>query len=558
MNGKTVDSAGGGIVSEDAGTGAGAGTGVSYDVVVVGGGAAGLSGALTLARARRRVLVVDSGEPRNAPAAHMHGYLGSDGIDPALLLAAGRDEVKAYGGELVQGQVVDVARDGESGAFRVVLDDGTVHTAARLLVTTGLVDVLPEVPGLAGRWGRDVLHCPYCHGYEARDAAVGVLATGPRSVHQALLWRQWSADVTFFAHTYAHALADEERERLEARGIAVVEGEVSEVLVEGDAVRGVRLGGAAPEGAEGTASGGAEGGVVRECSALVVAPELLARDGFLGALGIGGGGTEPVAVDATGATEAAGVWAAGNVVSPHDQVLSAAAAGSRAAAAINADLVEEETARAVAHRRGTEFWDGFYGEKDRIWSGNPNVVLVREAAGLAPGRALDLGCGEGADAVWLARQGWRVTGVDISRVALERAAGHAADAGEEVASRIDWQRHDLAETFPEGEFDLVSVQFLHSTVELPRERILYRAARAVAAGGVLLIEGHGGFPSWDEEARARHEHVHFPTPEEVVESLELPEGEWEVVLSEEHERTQKNREGVEGTRIDSTVLLRRR
>lgn len=159
----------------------------AYDVVVVGGGAAGLSGAVALARARRWVLVVDAGQPRNAPAGHVHNYLSRDGTPPAELLAAGRDEVTRYGGELVTGRVESVVKEGDG--FLVKLDGGGAVGARRLLVTTGLVDELPDVPGVAERWGRDVLHCPYCHGWEVRDRRIGVLATGPMAVHQAELWR---------------------------------------------------------------------------------------------------------------------------------------------------------------------------------------------------------------------------------------------------------------------------------------------------------------------------------------------------------------------------------
>ncbi|WP_031091667.1 SAM-dependent methyltransferase [Streptomyces sp. NRRL S-15] len=202
-------------------------------------------------------------------------------------------------------------------------------------------------------------------------------------------------------------------------------------------------------------------------------------------------------------------------------------------------------------RTDAEMWDDRYRESDRIWSGNPNVVLVREVEGLTPGRALDLGCGEGADAVWLARFGWKVTATDISRVALERAAVHAADAG--VADRTDWQWHDLGASFPEGEYDLVSAQFLHSMGNLPREEILRRAAAAVAPGGVLLVVGHAGFPSWEHD----HPDVELPTTDEVLASLELPEGEWEVLLSEEHERVQNDPEGNPTTRTDNALKVRR-
>ncbi|MFF4247778.1 SAM-dependent methyltransferase [Streptomyces sp. NPDC001822] len=202
-------------------------------------------------------------------------------------------------------------------------------------------------------------------------------------------------------------------------------------------------------------------------------------------------------------------------------------------------------------RTDAEMWDDRYRESDRIWSGKPNTVLVREVEDLKPGRALDLGCGEGADAVWLARGGWQVTATDISRVALERAAVHAADAG--VADRVDWQWHDLGATFPAGEYDLVSAQFLHSMGDLPRERILRRAAEAVAPGGVLLIVGHAGFPSWDHG----HADMELPTTDEVLASLELPDGQWEVLLSGEHERVQNDPDGNPTTRTDNALKVRR-
>ncbi|GAB3825224.1 SAM-dependent methyltransferase [Kribbella italica] len=207
-----------------------------------------------------------------------------------------------------------------------------------------------------------------------------------------------------------------------------------------------------------------------------------------------------------------------------------------------------------------EWWNTFYAERDQIWSGKPNAVLVGEVAGLTPGRALDLGCGEGADAIWLAQQGWAVTGVDISSVALGRAAEHAEDAG--VGDRIEWQLHELGTSFPDGEFDLVSAQFLHSKTELDRDAILRRAAGAVARGGVLLIEGHMAFPSseaqGEHEAHNPHPDVHFPTPDEVVEGLALTDGEWEILVSEVHDRAQVMRDGVPITRRDSTVKVRRR
>lgn len=314
----------------------------TYDVVVVGGGAAGLSAAVALSRARRSVLVVDAGSPRNAPAGHVHNYLGREGIAPADLLAAGRAEVASYGGEVIAGTVVSAtAADGDDGGFTVALADSRVVYGRRLLVTTGLVDELPAVTGLAERWGRDVLHCPYCHGWEVRDQALGILGS-PMGVHQALLFRQWSADVTLFGHDQP-APSAEEREQLAARGIAFVEGEIEALEVTDDRVTGVRL----------------RSGDVVPRQAVVVAPRFIARAEILDTLGLkvtelemGGQvlGTY-VAADAFGATSVPGVWVAGNVADLRAQVISAATAGLNAGAAINSDLITEETRRAVDARR---------------------------------------------------------------------------------------------------------------------------------------------------------------------------------------------------------------
>jgi thioredoxin reductase len=310
-----------------------------YDVVVVGGGAAGLSGALALARARRRVLVVDAGAPRNAPAGHVHNYLGREGTAPTDLLAIGREEVAGYGGEIVTGQVVSAERGTER--FQVHFADGTWVSARRLLVTTGLVDELPDIPGVAELWGSDVLHCPYCHGWEVSDRAIGVLG-GPVGVYQALLWRQWSEDVTLFRHT-GPAPTDDEREQLAARGIALVEGEVTGVETSGGRLSGVRL-----------ASGEVMG---RE--ALAVAPRFVANAAVLTSIGLEAVEQEMhgrvvgsyVPADAMGATAVPGVWVAGNVANLQAQVIAAAAAGLNAAAAMNADLIAEDTRLAVASAR---------------------------------------------------------------------------------------------------------------------------------------------------------------------------------------------------------------
>ncbi len=325
-----------------------------HDVVVIGGGAAGLSGALTLGRARRSVLVIDAGEPRNAPAGAVHAYLGHEGTPPGELLAAGRAEVRGYGVELRNGLAVAATREGE--AVRVTLADATEVRARRLLVTTGLVDELPDVPGLAELWGTDVLHCPYCHGWEVRDQAIGVLGTGPLAVHQALLWRQWSDDVTLFRHTLDE-LDERSCEELAARGVGVVDGEVAGLETRGGRLTGVRL----------------VNGTVTARQILVVAGQLKPRAGVLSSLGIEptdlemGGAVigAHIAADPTGATAVPGVWVAGNVASPIDQVVAAAAAGVRAGAAINADLIAEETRRAVEVRRAPHSGAPFSAESER-------------------------------------------------------------------------------------------------------------------------------------------------------------------------------------------------
>ncbi len=329
-----------------AGGGAAAvGRGEWYDVVVVGGGAAGLSGALALARARRAVLVVDGGQPRNAPAARVHNYLSRDGAAPSELLAAGRAEVTGYGGRIISGSVASATRlDGQDdrGGFRMTLTGGAIVYARRLLVATGLVDELPDVPGVAERWGCDVLHCPYCHGWEVRDQAIGVLATGPLAAHQAQLFRQLSADVTLFLHTEPEPSA-EESARLAARGISVVHGEVVSLEVTGNHLSGVRL---------------ASGQVVPR-QAVVVGPRFNARADVGASLGLATTelrvagqviGTY-VPTDPTGATAVPGVWVAGNVTDLMAQVIGAAAAGLMVGAAVNADLIAEDIERAVAAYR---------------------------------------------------------------------------------------------------------------------------------------------------------------------------------------------------------------
>jgi thioredoxin reductase len=281
------------------------------------------------------VLVIDAGEQRNRPASGVHGFLTRDGLAPAELVALGRAEVERYGGTVLDGRVA--ALDGSAGAFVVTLEDGRVIGARRLLVTTGLVDELPDVPGLRELWGTDVVHCPYCHGYEVRDEPIGVLCSGPRAVHLAQLFRQLSDDVALFLHTGPRPSV-EESEGLAARGIAIIEGEVAALETEAGRLRGVRL---------------ASGEIVPR-RVLAVETRLVARAGLLAGVGLEATeqplGGERIEADATGLTAVPGVWVAGNVSDLMAWVSGAASAGALAGAAINNDLVAEDTRAAVELR----------------------------------------------------------------------------------------------------------------------------------------------------------------------------------------------------------------
>jgi thioredoxin reductase len=307
----------------------------TYDVVVVGGGAAGLSGALALGRSRRSVLVVDAGEPRNRPAGHVHNYLGREGTPPNELLAIGRAEVEQYGVRVEHGTVVAAERRGSHFAIR--RSDGGELWARRLLLATGLTDRLPDLSGIADGWGRTVLHCAYCHGWEVRDHAIGVLGTGPMAVHQTLMFRNLSADVILFSHT-APALAPDEVEQLDALGVVVINEPVA-----GWEAGGVRL----------------ESGELVPRQVLVVSPVFRTRPGLLESLGLS---SEPVEIDGhvigsqvptdpTGRTAVDCVWAAGNLANYQAQVISSAAVGLVAGAAINADLIAEDARLAVERTR---------------------------------------------------------------------------------------------------------------------------------------------------------------------------------------------------------------
>ena len=289
----------------------------AIDVAIIGGGPAGLSAALVLGRARRRVVVIDAGAPRNAPATHMHGFLSRDGTPPADLLTAARAEVRGYGVEIIEDRVVAAA-----AGFTLRLGGGRTLAARQLLLATGATDELPQVAGAVERWGRDLLHCPYCHGWEVRDQPLGVLGTGAGSVEYAHLLRQWTGDLVFFTH--ASIVTDAERATLGARGIAIVDGSVERLVVSDDRLHAVQL---------------ADGRAIPR-AALFFRPALREHtNGPAADLGCETATDGLVLTDAEGRTSEPGVWAAGNATNPRAQVITAAGEGSAVAIAINTALV---------------------------------------------------------------------------------------------------------------------------------------------------------------------------------------------------------------------------
>jgi len=444
------------------------------DVAVVGGSAAGLAAALQLGRQRRSVIVVDSGEPRNAPAAHVYGYLSREGSPSSQLTAAAREEVRSYGGEVLAGLVSLVARTDED-CFRVELVGGHSIVARRVLAATGLADELPEIEGLAGRWGRDVIHCPFCHGYEVRDRRIVQIVTHSAGLHTAGLFRQLSTRLTVVVHGPVE-VDGPEVEALRASGVDIRHGRVSRIVTGSDGhVAAVEL---------------ADHERI-DADVVAIGPRFRARAEPFAALGLrpavhpSGLGVF-VETDAMGETAVPGLYAAGNVTDPSQQVLQAAADGSRVGAMISFSLVHDDIRAAARSSPNEADWDHRYGGA-QMWSGNPNGTLVAEVIGMTPGRALDVGAGEGGDAFWLAQQGWRVTANDISQRALDRVDAEAVRRGLHVeCHHADANALDAFET---AAFDLVSAQYA-SIPRTPDGRAVSNLLNAVAPGGTLLVVSH--------------------------------------------------------------------
>jgi thioredoxin reductase len=301
-----------------------------WDCIVVGGGAAGLSAALVLGRARRRTLVVDAGEPSNSVVEGIGGLLGSDHRPPAAFYAAGRAEIAAYPTvELRAGEVVGGSRDDDG--FTLALRDGSRERARRVLLATGMDYRYPELDGIPERWGRSVFHCPFCHGWEVRDRPLGVLDRGEAGATRALLLRAWSEDVTLLTSGPAE-LEPQEAERLAAAGVAVEERDVTGLRGPGDRLTAVVF---------------ADGGE-QACGGLLVPVTLHQRSELAEQLGAESAEPTPLApaavgVDPMSLTNVPDLAAAGDVTGQMPSVANVVAAGSKAAAMLVHSLMEERS-----------------------------------------------------------------------------------------------------------------------------------------------------------------------------------------------------------------------
>lgn len=510
------------------------------DVAVIGGSAAGLAAALQISRQRRSVVVVDDGTPRNAPAAHMHGYLGHEGVAPGELMAVGREEVRSYGGELLAGRVLGV-RQLDDGRFQLDLTGGHAIVARRVLVATGLSDEIPAIEGLAEQWGRGAVHCPFCHGFEVRDQRLVQIVTHPLGLHPTPLFRHLTSQLTVVLHDPT-GVDEAAVAALAASGVVIERAEARRVQSgpDGD-VSGVEL----------------VDGRVLEADAVVVGARFHARAEVLAGVGLATsphptGAGDVLEVDARGETAVRGIYAAGNVTDPSLQVLPAAAQGSQVGAMIAFSLADESM-RDAAQLTGDEAdWDHRYGGADRAWSGNPNGTLVLEVTGLPASTALDVGAGEGADALWLAERGWKVTATDISGNALARVRMESERRGLDI-HLIRSDANDLA-PFGTDTFDLVSLQY-GSFKRTPDQRGLRSLLDAVAPGGTLLVVHHDMTPLQEPFDVAIQTRMYDPQAyvgvDEVAAAVAGDPGTWDVQV---HETRPRPPGAASAHHVDDVVL----
>lgn len=510
------------------------------DVLVVGGSAAGLAAALQLARQRRSVIVVDSGEPRNAPASHMHGYLGHEAAAPSLLTSIGREEVRSHGGEVLRGRVVGVARTDDR--FEARLLGGHTIAARRVLIATGIEDVLPDIEGLEKHWGRDVIHCPFCHGFEVRDRRVVQIVTHPMALHPTPLFRQLTADLTVVLHDDVQVDAAHV-DAMRSAGVTFVNGTVIAINDAGGRVTAVEL----------------SDGRRIPADAVAIAPRFRARAEPFEDLGIKAvphpsGLGDVVEADPMGATGVPGVYAAGNVTDPSQQVLHAAANGSRVGAVISFSLADHDVANIARPSSHAADWDHRY-SGERLWSGNPNGSLVREVTELQPGRALDVGAGEGGDAMWLVERGWRVTATDVSKQALGRIGAEAARR--HLPIELLHADANALDIFEPETYDLVTALYA-SIPRTPDGRAVRNLLQAVAPGGTLLVVSHDLEPMRTPIDTTAHSQAFDPDAyvrvEDIAAALDDEPG-WEI---EVHEKRPRPTGAASSHHVDDIILRARR
>ena len=491
------------------------------DVAVVGGSAAGLAAALQIQRQYRSVIVIDSGEPRNAPAVHVHGYLGYDGVAPADLISAGRSELRRYGGEILKGRVDAVDRNADGFWLDAV---GVTVRARRVVAATGVTDELPAVEGIARHWGKTVIHCPFCHGYEVRGQRLVQILTHRAGLHPARLFAHLSDRFSVVICPGVEVDADEVA-AFEAGGADVLRGDVRRVIDGPDATL------AAVELTDGRHLA---------ADAVVVTTHLRPRIEPFRGLGLTSephpiGVADFVATGPTGETAVGGLYAAGNLTDPSQQVLSAAANGSYVGAMVAFDLATVDQATARRRSPAEAEWNARY-SGDEVWSGAPNGALVAEIASTTPGSALDVGAGEGGDALWLAERGWDVTATDVAQAGLDRLASKTATRGVDI--RCVTADANALHAFGDDNYDLVSLFYC----AIPRtgdDRAIANIMNAVAPGGTLLMVGHApphaGAPTHDDGHIAAWDRASLVGVDHVEAAIRSTPG-WTIVTSELRDR----------------------
>ena len=491
------------------------------DVAVVGGSAAGLAAALQIQRQNRSVIVIDSGEPRTAPAAHMHGYLGYDGEDPRELISTGRSEVRRYGGEILKGRVDAVYRNTDGFWLDAV---GVTIRARRVVAATGVTDELPAIEGVAHHWGETVIHCPFCHGYEVRGQQLVQIVTHPAGLHPARLFAHLSDQLTLVICPDLEIDTDDVA-ALETGGTDVLRSDVRRVIDGSNATLvAVEL----------------TDGRHLAADAVVVTTYMRPRIQPFKELGLTPephpiGVADFVATGPTGETSVDGLYAAGNITDPSQQVLAAAANGSYVGAMVALDLATRDLATVSLQSPLEAEWNARY-SADEVWSGAPNGTLVAEIASTRPGRALDVGAGEGGDSLWLAERGWNVTATDVAQAGLDRLVSKAATRGADI--RCLTTDANAQHAFGDDTFDLVSL-FYSAIPRTGDDRAIANIMNAVAPGGTLLMVGHApprsDAPSHDDGHIAPWDRASFVGVDHVETAIRSTPG-WAIVTSEVRDR----------------------